>query len=75
MRPTPSRSAETLHLMRQVMAWIFGIGLVGLGAYIDVREIKAAGGTPLRIGVIAGFIKYILALIIILAFIPKEGAF
>jgi uncharacterized integral membrane protein (TIGR00698 family) len=70
-----AEGSETLHLMRQVMAWIFGIGLVGLGAYIDVREIKAAGGTPLRIGVIAGFVKYILALIIILTFIPKEGAF
>ena len=70
-----AEGSETLHLMRQVMAWIFGIGLVGLGAYIDVREIKAAGGTPLRIGVIAGLLKYILALIIILAFIPKEGAF
>ncbi len=70
-----AEGSETLHLMRQVMAWIFGIGLVGLGAYIDVREIKAAGGTPLRIGVIAGLLKYILALIVILAFIPKEGAF
>lgn len=70
-----AEGSETLHLMREVMAWIFGIGLVGLGAYIDVREIKAAGGTPLRIGLIAGATKYILAMIIILAFIPKEGAF
>lgn len=70
-----AEGSETLQLLREVMAWIFGIGLVGLGAYIDVRELKAAGGTPLRIGLIAGFTKYILALIIILAFIPKEGAF
>jgi uncharacterized integral membrane protein (TIGR00698 family) len=70
-----AEGSETLHLMRQVMAWVFGIGLVGLGAYIDVREIMAAGGKPLRIGIIAGFVKYILALIVILAFIPKEGAF
>lgn len=70
-----AEGSETLHLMRDVMAWIFGVGLVGLGAYIDVREIKAAGGVPLRIGLIAGMVKYILALIIILAFIPKEGAF
>ena len=70
-----AEGSETLHLMREVMAWIFGIGLVGLGAYIDVREIKAAGGTPLRIGLIAGATKYILAMVIILAFIPKEGAF
>ena len=70
-----AEGSETLHLMRTVMAWVFGIGLVGLGAYIDVREIKAAGGTPLKIGIIAGLVKYILALIIIFAFIPKEGAF
>jgi uncharacterized membrane protein YadS len=70
-----AEGSETLHLLRDVMAWVFGIGLVGLGAYIDVREIKAAGGVPLRIGLIAGVVKYILALIIILSFIPKEGAF
>jgi uncharacterized integral membrane protein (TIGR00698 family) len=70
-----AEGSETLHLMRQVMAWVFGIGLVGLGAYIDVREIMAAGGKPLRIGIVAGLVKYILALIVILAFIPKEGAF
>lgn len=70
-----AEGSETLHLLRDVMAWVFGIGLVGLGAYIDIREIKAAGGVPLRIGLIAGVFKYILALIIILAFIPKEGAF
>lgn len=52
-----AEGSETLHLMRDVMAWIFGVGLVGLGAYIDVREIKAAGGVPLRIGLIAGMVK------------------
>lgn len=57
------------------MQWIFGIGLVGLGAYIDVREIKAAGGAPLRIGLIAGTTKYLLALFIILLFVPKDGGF
>lgn len=70
-----AEGSETLHLLREVMAWVFGVGLVGLGAYIDVREIKAAGGKPLRIGLIAGTVKYVLALIIILSFIPKEGAF
>lgn len=70
-----AEGSETLHLLRDVMAWVFGVGLVGLGAYIDVREIRAAGGTPLRIGLIAGVVKYVLALIIILSFIPKEGAF
>ena len=38
-------------------------------------RLRLLADTPLRIGVIAGLVKYILALIIILAFIPKEGAF
>ena len=67
--------SETLALVREFMQWIFGIGLVGLGAYIDVREIKAAGGAPLRIGLIAGTTKYLLALFIILLFVPKDGGF
>lgn len=70
-----AEGSQTLNLLRSTMAWIFGIGLVGLGAYIDVRELKAAGGIPLRIGFIAGAVKYILALIIISAFLPKEGPF
>ncbi|MEW5746062.1 MAG: putative sulfate exporter family transporter [Nitrospirota bacterium] len=67
--------SETLHLLREVMSWIFGIGLVGIGAYIDVREIRAAGGRPLKVGVAAGLIKIVLALIIILLFVPKVANF
>lgn len=67
--------SETLHLTREIMQWIFGVGLVGLGAYIDVREIKAAGGAPLRIGLVAGATKYLLALVVILLLVPKDGSF
>jgi uncharacterized integral membrane protein (TIGR00698 family) len=67
--------SETLHLLRDVMSWIFGIGLVGIGAYIDVREIKAAGGRPLKVGVAAGLIKIVLALIVVLLFVPKQANF
>jgi len=67
--------SHTLKLLREVMAWIFGIGLVGIGAYIDVREILAAGGKPLKVGFAAGFIKYVIALAVILLFLPKEAAF
>lgn len=67
--------SETLRITRELMQWIFGIGLVGLGAYIDVREIRAAGGTPLRIGLIAGTVKYLLALLVILLLVSKDGKF
>ena len=52
-----------------------GVGLVGQGAYIDFREIRAAGGKPLRLGLTAGSVKYVLALIVIMLFMPKVGAF
>jgi len=67
--------SQTLKLLRQTMTWIFGIGLIGQGAYIDIREIKAAGGKPLKVGLAAGVLKYVLALIVILMFIPKEAGF
>ena len=40
-----------------------------------VEEIKAAGGKPLRLGLTAGMAKYVLALVVILLFMPKTGAF
>lgn len=70
-----AEGSSTLHLMRDVMSWIFGIGLIGQGAYIDLRELKAAGGKPLKVGLAAGAIKYTLALIVILLFVPKETSF
>jgi len=66
---------QTLKLMRDTMSWIFGIGLVGIGAYIDVREIKAAGGAPLKVGLTAGVLKYVLALVVVLLFVSKEANF
>lgn len=67
----PEKS-ETNHLLREAMQWIFAIGLIGQGAYIDFREIKQAGGKPLKIGLAAGTAKYVLALVIIKLFVPAE---
>jgi uncharacterized integral membrane protein (TIGR00698 family) len=67
--------SETSALLRTFMQWIFGIGMVGLGAYIDFGEIKAAGGKPLIVGLSAGTLKYVLALIMALTIIPKTGPF
>ncbi|GAB4177782.1 MAG: putative sulfate exporter family transporter [Rhodocyclaceae bacterium] len=62
----PAASA-TIKMLRLWMTWIFGIGLVGLGGYIDVRELAQAGGTPLKVGLIVGITKYVLALLVVLA--------
>ncbi|MBI5535751.1 MAG: putative sulfate exporter family transporter [Deltaproteobacteria bacterium] len=67
--------SATLKLMRDVMSWIFGIGLVGQGAYIDLREIRAAGGKPLKVGLTAGVLKYALALIVILILVSRDAKF
>ena len=59
-------ASETIKLLRLGMTWIFGVGLVGLGAYIDFKELRQAGGAPLRVGLIVGITKYLLALIVVL---------
>jgi uncharacterized integral membrane protein (TIGR00698 family) len=59
-------ASATIKMIRDWMQWIFGIGLVGMGAYIDFRELRQAGGTPLKIGLLVGATKYILALVVVL---------
>lgn len=58
--------SETIKTLRNWMQWIFGFGLVGLGGYISFKELAQAGGAPLKIGLIVGVTKYVLALIVVL---------
>lgn len=59
-------ASETIKMLRVWMTWIFGFGLVGLGGYIDIKELRAAGGAPLKLGLIVGVTKYVLALLVVL---------
>ncbi len=59
-------ASETIKMLRLWMTWIFGFGLVGLGVYIDFKELARAGGAPLKLGLIVGVTKYVLALIVVL---------
>ena len=59
-------ASDTIKMLRHWMTWIFGFGLVGLGGYIDFKELSSAGGTPLKIGLIVGATKYVLALVVVL---------
>lgn len=59
-------ASATIKMIRDWMQWIFGIGLVGMGGYIDFRELRQAGGTPLKVGLIVGATKYVLALVLVL---------
>lgn len=49
MKGGPAAS-ETIKTLRLWMQWIFGFGLVGLGGYIDFKELHQAGGAPLKLG-------------------------
>jgi uncharacterized integral membrane protein (TIGR00698 family) len=60
-------ASETIKMLRDWMQWIFGFGLVGLGAYIDFKELARAGGAPFKVGIIVGATKYVLALLVVLA--------
>jgi uncharacterized integral membrane protein (TIGR00698 family) len=60
-------ASETIKMLRNWMTWIFGFGLVGLGGYIDFKELAQAGGAPLKVGLIVGATKYVLALVVVLA--------
>jgi len=60
-------ASETIKTLRVWMQWIFGFGLVGLGGYIDFKELAKAGGAPLKLGLIVGTTKYVLALLVVLA--------
>lgn len=59
-------ASETIKMLRHWMTWIFGFGLVGLGGYIDFKELARAGGAPLKLGLIVGTTKYVLALIVVI---------
>lgn len=59
-------ASETIKMLRIWMTWVFGFGLVGLGAYIDFKELAQAGGAPLKLGLLVGATKYILALVVVL---------
>lgn len=60
-------ASETIKMLRVWMQWIFGFGLVGLGGYIDFKELAKAGGAPLKLGLIVGTTKYVLALLVVFA--------
>jgi uncharacterized membrane protein YadS len=60
-------ASDTIKMLRVWMTWIFGFGLVGLGGYIDMKELSHTGGSPLKVGLIVGATKYVLALLVVLA--------
>jgi uncharacterized integral membrane protein (TIGR00698 family) len=64
-------TSKVIAAYRDWIAWLFAIGLTGLGMQITVASIKQAGGKPLVIGSIVGFIKAVGSLIVVLLFVKE----
>ena len=65
-------TAPKIAMFRDLIAWFFTFGLVGLGMQITVASIKQAGGQPLVIGSIVGVIKAIGSLIVVLLMVSES---
>lgn len=63
--------SKIIRAFRDWIAWLFAIGLTGLGMQITVASIKQAGGKPLIIGSVVGAIKAIGSLIVVLLFVKE----
>ena len=64
-------TAPKIAMFRDLIAWFFTFGLVGLGMQITVASIKQAGGQPLVIGSIVGLIKAIGSLIVVMLLVSE----
>ena len=64
-------TAGKIKMFRDLIAWFFTFGLVGLGMQITMASIKQAGGQPLIIGTVVGTVKAVGALIVVLMFVSE----
>ncbi|MDQ0285354.1 putative integral membrane protein (TIGR00698 family) [Desulfofundulus luciae] len=69
--PTSPPSRE-LTIIRHLYSWFFAIGLAGQGMRISLAELRRAGSKPLLVGTVAAFLKALLALIVVILFVPRE---
>ena len=58
--------SDVIKTLRTTMQWLFGIGLVGQGAFIDFQELRQVGGAPFKLGIIVGVTKYVVMLLLVL---------
>jgi uncharacterized membrane protein YadS len=64
-------TAAKIAMFRDLIAWFFTFGLVGLGMQITMASIKQAGGQPLVIGSIVGVIKAVGSLIVVMLMVSE----
>jgi uncharacterized membrane protein YadS len=58
-------TAKKIGMFRDLIAWFFTFGLVGLGMQITMDSIRQAGGQPLVVGTLVGVIKAVGSLIVV----------
>src|SRR5512134_540021 len=64
-------TAPKIAKFRDLIAWFFTFGLVGLGMQITMSSIRQAGGQPLVIGSIVGVIKAVGSLIVVMLLVAE----
>jgi len=64
-------NSKIIGAFRNWIAWLFAIGLTGLGMQITAKALKQAGGKPLIIGGIVGTVKAVGSLIVVLLFVKE----
>jgi len=64
-------TAPKIAMFRDLIAWFFTFGLVGLGMQITMSSIKQAGGQPLVIGSVVGVAKAVGSLIVVMIFVHE----
>jgi uncharacterized membrane protein YadS len=65
------KAAPRISKFRDIIAWFFTFGLVGLGMQITMASIKQAGGQPLVIGSVVGTVKAVGSLIVVWLFVKE----
>ena len=58
-------TAKKIAMFRDLIAWFFTFGLVGLGMQITMASIRQAGGAPLVVGSVVGVLKAVGSLIVV----------
>ena len=64
-------TAPKIAMFRDLIAWFFTFGLVGLGMQITMSSIRQAGGQPLVIGSIVGVVKAVGSLIVVMLLVSE----
>ncbi|MBP7983792.1 MAG: hypothetical protein KAY97_02920, partial [Chromatiaceae bacterium] len=64
-------TSKTIAAFREWLAWLFSLGLIGLGMQITVKALQQAGGKPLIIGGVVGTLKAVGSLIVVLLFVKE----